>query len=412
MSVEFSKSVTSASRQAPPRRRSRLAGLQQQVERLINRMNIAVIYGGDKSVGGAVINRTTNPRSWKSYQAVAEDIAGSLCRLGCRRVSLMPDDMFLGDRLRMQGIDFAWLNTGGVQGYSSMAHAPAMLEMFGIPYLGHDPVTAGMLDNKHLFKHTLKGLGIPTAPYMTWHLARGPLVPERNRYFKKIFAGFDGPFIVKPVSGRASLLVRVAEDASDLTNAVTATYRATENHVLIEAYLPGREFCIAVCGRVTARDGCLIRNPGPFTFAALERVLGPDEKIFTSMDIKPITTSRVRLLDPDADRAIMRSLEEIGRAVFNELHLETLIRLDLRQDAQGRIMILEANPKPDLKASNGEKTSLICASLKQLGMSYDDLILSLLADRIDLLFSQRRGTVTTLLRLLEGETEVRAFASA
>jgi hypothetical protein len=33
-------------------------------------------------------------------------------------------------------------------------------------------------------------------------------------------------------------------------------------------------------------------------------------------------------------------------------------------------------------------------------MSYDDLILSLFADRIDVLFSQRRGMVNHLLQLL------------
>jgi hypothetical protein len=34
-------------------------------------------------------------------------------------------------------------------------------------------------------------------------------------------------------------------------------------------------------------------------------------------------------------------------------------------------------------------------------MSYDDLILSLLADRIDLLFACRRGTVNELAALME-----------
>lgn len=34
-------------------------------------------------------------------------------------------------------------------------------------------------------------------------------------------------------------------------------------------------------------------------------------------------------------------------------------------------------------------------------MSYDDLALGLLADRLDMLFSQRRGSVHHLSRLLE-----------
>ena len=61
----------------------------------------------------------------------------------------------------------AWLNTGGVQGYNSTAHAPAMLELFGVPYVGHDPLTVGTLDNKHVFKRDLVCLGLPTAPFIT-----------------------------------------------------------------------------------------------------------------------------------------------------------------------------------------------------------------------------------------------------
>lgn len=36
-----------------------------------------------------------------------------------------------------------------------MSHAAAMLEMFGVPYLGHDPITTSILDSKHLFKREL-----------------------------------------------------------------------------------------------------------------------------------------------------------------------------------------------------------------------------------------------------------------
>ncbi|MDH3910202.1 MAG: hypothetical protein OEU09_02830, partial [Rhodospirillales bacterium] len=76
-------------------------------------MRIAVIYGGDKTAEGAVINQTYNPRSWKSYQTVAEDIAGALRRIGFRHVHLMSEDMQLGNRLAESGIHMAWLNTGG-----------------------------------------------------------------------------------------------------------------------------------------------------------------------------------------------------------------------------------------------------------------------------------------------------------
>ena len=325
-----------------PRRRGRSEELRDQLEKLVPRMRLAVVYGGDKTSDGAVINQTRNTRSWKSYQAVAEDIAAALRRIGFHHVHVMPEDMRLGERLQRECIHMAWLNTGGVQGYIPMAHAPSMLEMLGIPYVGHDPLTAGLLDNKHAFKRDLIALGIPTAPFMTWHLSRGPFIANEIGRFQRIFADYEGPFVVKPVSGRASLHVHVAEDKDALTATVERVFQATENHVLIESYLPGREFCIAVCGPVTSRQGNIERRLEPFAFAAIERVLEPGEKIFTSMDVKPITADRIRALDPKTEAVEIARLEALAREVFVELSLETLVRLDVRADQVGNRSIRSA----------------------------------------------------------------------
>jgi len=140
-------------------------------------LRLAVIFGGNKLTPGGVVYPSRNTRSWKSYEAVATDIADALRRLGFRHVHLMPDDLRLGDRLRRDGIHMAWLNTGGIQGYNPTAHAPSMLEMFGVPYVGHDPLAATTLDNKHAFKREALCAGLPTAPFVTWHMARGPFRP-------------------------------------------------------------------------------------------------------------------------------------------------------------------------------------------------------------------------------------------
>ncbi len=126
------------------------------------------------------------------------------------------------------------------------------------------------------------------------------------------------------------------------------------------------------------------------------------ERIFTSMDHKPITGDRIRLLDPVHEAAIVENLHALARSVVNELDIETLIRLDVRADDQGNLYVLETNPKPDLKAPTEDGViSIISAGLAQYGMSYDDLILSLLADKVDVLMSRRRGSIHHLLSLLE-----------
>lgn len=386
----------------PERRVGRLEQLEGQVEQLLDRASIAVVYGGDKTEPGAVIRQAVNARSWKSYRSVAEDIADSLKRQGANSVTLIPDDMRLGERLRQEGIDFVWLNTGGVQGRSPMSHAAAMLEMLGLPYLGHDPLMTGILDSKYVFKQNMSYLGLPTAKFTVWNPSTaGTSDPRGDRRFIRAFGDFGGPFIVKPVSGRASLHVYVVDAAEDLAEAIEEVYGATENDVLVETYLGGREYCIAVGGPVVSKIGALDRLDEPFAFSATERRLAPDELIFTSMDQRPITGDRVGPLDPKSNAGVIAELKAIGRAVYDDMQLESLIRLDIRANDEGDLHVLEANPKPDLAAPRADKTSIVCTGLAHEAMAYDDLIRSMFADRIDLLFCKRRGAVTSLADLLE-----------
>ena len=80
------------------RRQTRADELQEQVMQLAESMRVAVIFGGDKRVPGAVINPTFNPRSWKSYEAVAEDIAAALRNVGFRFVTTLPDGAVTASR--------------------------------------------------------------------------------------------------------------------------------------------------------------------------------------------------------------------------------------------------------------------------------------------------------------------------
>jgi D-alanine-D-alanine ligase len=381
----------------------KLIDLEHRIDRLKSSMHLAVVFGGDKSRPGSVVYQSHNTRAWKSYEAVANDIEAALRRLGFRHVEMMPDDMRMGDRLRRRGIHMAWLNTGGMQGANPVTHAPAMLEMMGVPYVGHDPLAATLLDNKHAFKRAAVCAGLPTPRFMVSQRARA-LAPDFNRAFERAFGDYDGPLVVKPVSGRASLHVHVVADLASLRDAVDEVHEVTQNAVLIEQYLPGREVCIAVSGPVLARNGQVTRGEGPTAFSAIERAFAPGEQIFTSMDKRPITPDRTKLLDRQRDATLLDKMSRLGRQTYLEFDLNCLIRLDLRADAQGALHILEANPKPDLKAPSSDSTSLICAGLDAIGLSYDDLILSLLADRLDFLFMRRPDTVRHLSELIETRT--------
>ena len=101
-------------------------------EKLKTKLRVAVIHGGDKNITGSVMYETHNPRSWKSYKIVANDITNALIDIGFNNVHIFPDDMTLLNNLNKEKIHICWLNTAGVQGYIPTSHASAMLEMTGI----------------------------------------------------------------------------------------------------------------------------------------------------------------------------------------------------------------------------------------------------------------------------------------
>lgn len=362
------------------------------------KLRIAVIHGGDKTIDQAVIYQTHNPRSTKTYEVVAHDIAKSLKDLGFKHIFVLPDDMTLGDRLRQEKIHLAWLNTGGVQGYNPVCHTPAILEMFGIPYVGHNPLNSSILDNKHSFKRELQGLGFPTAPFMIWHPAQGEFVAAKNQRFQKTFAQHQGSFLVKPVSGRASLNIHFVDKTEDLTAAIADIHATTHNTALIEPFLSGREFCVSVCGYVRHLNNEFVKQDKPFTFSILERLLEPEEKIFTSMDKKAITGERIRFISDDDP--VKKELAELAQEIYWDFSLNSLVRIDARMDDTEKIQILEANPKPDLKRPATNVTSLVAQGLSEQGMSYEDLILSLLSDRLDYLLTNHSRIIAHITELL------------
>lgn len=370
------------------------------VERLFDRLRIAVVFGNSKDAPGAVLYPTANLRHWKSYESVAKDIAQALRNIGFQHVTTMPDGVDLVERLRAEDIHLVWLNTGGVQGQSPVCQTSALLETAGVPYVGHQPLNAALLDDKGAFKLGLAGLGLPTAEFLIWNRNRGPLDPAANADFKRAFGTYDGPFIVKPVNGRASQNVMFIESLAEVQDAVDQVFQTTGCLVLVERFLGGREYCIAVCGGTLARGGEVISEVESFPFSPVERQLDPDEKVFTSMDKRQITEDRVRPLDPATEGEVIAQLNELARAVYGCFNLESLVRLDVRADADGKLYILEANPKPDLARPTDNKVSIVCVGLPAMGMTYEDLILSLLVDRLEQLQRWRPYTLQHVMALV------------
>lgn len=373
---------------------------KELLQRARDGLKIAVVYAGDKNDPNTVIERQLNSRDWKSYRLVAEDIAAALEEEGFSDVVVLPENRHLGDAISRSNIDLVWLNSGGVQGLNPMAHAPALLEMLGVPYIGHNPLAASLLDNKHVFKSMCIAASLPTARSVVINPWIEGCKPIESDNFGSVFQGFSGPFVIKPVSGRASKNVYFVDSKREVGHAVEKVWKQTGHLCLIEEYLPGNEFAISVMGSRVRQDGEFVTHNEPFAFSAVQRHFEPYEKIFTSMDEKPITHDRIRLLDLSRDAELISRMEHLARQVFALFTLSSLVRLDLRESCNGELQLLEANPKPDLKRSSEQVASITCAGLAQRGMSYADLIVSILADRVTGLLKTRKNDSKIFKKLM------------
>ncbi len=356
------------------------------IKNLRDQLNIAVVYAGDPDRQGTVVNRSFNPRCWKSYRQVAMDISDALHRCGFTNIFLLEENRHFSSNLEKYKIDLVWINSAGVQGYDSACHAAAILESLGIPYIGHTPLNAALMDQKYLFKTFLNGIGLATAPSILWHPEMSCKVTNLPG-FNQIFPQSELPVVVKPVCGRASNHIHIAYRHEDIHQLAVKVYEQTRNSILIEQYLSGEEYCVAVMGTMYSANDPLLRqlqviNEGPFCFAHFERQLD-GHPIFVSMDKQPVNNDRVRILDFSTEADTIRELNELAIKVYKSLNLNCLVRLDVRRDCSGQLNILEANPKPDLKYPHKDVSSLIAMGLAEQSVQYDDMIFSLVANMIE-----------------------------
>jgi D-alanine-D-alanine ligase len=375
--------------------------VEKNLSNIQKQLNIAVIFGGSPEMTGTVINRTHNPRSTKTYEYVADDIVDALKKSGYKNVVKLAEGMPLAQALVDKKIDLCWLNSGGTQGMCSISHTPSMLEMLGIPYVGHNPLNAAVLDNKHIFKNVIHGIGLDTAAHL---LCKPGSESDEDIHAKltSVFTHASTNLIVKPVSGRASQHVHHVMGLSNATTLVRDVYEKTGGFVMVEKFLSGREYTMAVMGPLLCKEGKLIKGLTPTAFSPVERILDVDEKIFTSMDIKEITGQRLRLLDKDKadDSVVVKKMAKICESIYTGMGLETCIRVDFRADDSGVLHILEANPKPDLKRPDATRLSFVCAGLSDIDMTYECLIQSMLVNRIHELVTHHPKMAPKLFELV------------
>ena len=247
--------------------------------------------------------------------------------------------------------DFVFNICEGVAGLGREAQVPCLLEAYGIPYVFSDPLTLALTLDKAMAKKIVAHDGVPTAPFA---------LLRRAEDAREISLPF--PVFAKPVAEGSGKGISPASRAANHAEleAVTASLIAQfEQPVLVETYLPGREFTVGIVG-----EGASARSIGVmevlFEETAAPHGYGYENKQHWEGKIG------YELVD-DAEA---REAARVAVAGWRALRCRDGGRADIRSDARGRPHFIEVNP---LAGLHPDYSDLVFLS-NFAGWRYPDLI--------------------------------------
>ena len=274
------------------------------------------------------------------------------------------------EKLRSSRPDLVFNVAEGTFGAARESVIPAMLEMLRIPYTGSDPVTLGLCLDKARTKEILSFRGLPTARFGV--LERWPL-DGQLRHVKY-------PVFVKPLfegSSKGIWMDAVVTRSRELKEAVEKVWNVYQQPALVEEYLPGREFTVALLGNGTSLRVLPIVE---ISFDSLPEGAQP----IYSYEPKWLWDSPEHQLDiykcpAELDDPLKNRIETLCKKAFTYLGCRDLCRIDVRLDARGEPHVLELNPLPGL-IKDPSVSSCFPKAARTAGMSFDELILTIIGE--------------------------------
>lgn len=270
----------------------------------------------------------------------------------------------LAERIRKIRPELVFNIAEGASGVSREAQVPAILEMLSVPYSGSDPLTLALCLDKAWTKMILASHKVPTAPFA--------VVDSMD----SLDAALDVPFpaMVKPLYEGSSKgikddqLVLDRETLADRVMRVISTYRQP---AMVEGFLPGREFTVAVLGNGADFK---VLPPVEIRFDAFPKQANPiyswEAKWVWDRPEAPLDVFQCPAILSDPD---LVAIETVCRNAARALRLRDWSRIDIRMDAEGIPNIIEINPLPGI-LPDPRNNSCFPKAARTAGMNYDEMI--------------------------------------
>jgi D-alanine-D-alanine ligase len=248
----------------------------------------------------------------------------------------------------------------GVSGYSREAQIPLLLEAYGIPCTFSDPLTLSICLHKGIAKRLFRDLNIPTAGFS---------IVESPSDIDDISLPF--PVFAKPVAegtGKGISECSIINTGRELKDQCLSLLDRFHQPVLIERYLPGREYTVGITG--TGSNAKVI--------GVLEVLLKENaEKGVYSYINKEECENRVIYQLARDDKAELAAFNALR--AWRGIGCRDAGRVDLKQDEKGIPCVMEINPLAGLHPTHSD-LPILCA---MKGIPYSDLIKTIIRSSLE-----------------------------
>ncbi len=287
-------------------------------------------------------------------ESTIDAIESALCELGHETERIGSLRALLPRLVAGARWDLVFNTAEGLRGVAREAEVPALLDAFEIPYTFSDPLVCALTLHKAMAKRVLRDLGLPTADF---RLVANEADASRVDLPLPLFVKPLAEGTAKGIDGRSRVATR--GELLERCRHILASYRQP---ALVEPYLPGREFTVGVTG--TGADALAV--------GTLEVLLGrgAEPHAYTYLNKERCEElCELRLVGPQQ----AAEAEALALAAWRGLGGRDAGRVDLRADAEGRLLLLEVNPLPGLHPTHSDLPMIATAR----GIAYRDLIRSI-----------------------------------
>lgn len=232
-------------------------------------------------------------------------------------------------------------------GYGENGGVQYDLDQLNIPYTGPGVAASRLAMDKIATKRCLDAAHLPTPPYEV-------LTAETTN------TSIPLPVVVKPPRDGSSVGISKVSEPSQWIVALAEARRVDPlGEVLVEQYIPGREWTVGVVGG-KALPVVEIRAPNGWYGFKEKYTMGMTQYLFPEDE-------------PGVDVALLTTCQTLAVKAFHALGCRGVSRIDFRVTPEGQPFILEVNTLPGLTA-----TSLLPKAAARAGESFGALCVHLL----------------------------------